>query len=223
MNKTHEAVMNIKFKAIAKRFVLAALCVVLIGGIVSGVLLRTQIREAVALLRTETSSSRQEDQWTGWDQVGRSEEDHAGHDADGHDDWLENAVLTGRITMPSTAAVVAVSVTALLCALLFTVYWLLAALWLYQTAARSAMHPLLWGLLGLVGNLAAVAAFLVVRGFLRVRCPACGYWQAASPFCGHCGTALEAKCPACGAVVKQNDRFCGACGEKLSRQGTDAE
>ncbi len=217
MNKTHEAIMNMKFKAIAKRFIWTALCVVLLGGIVSGGLLRTQISEAAALVWTEDTSVHQND----WDHGDRYEEDHAGRGADGHDDWLENAVLTGQISMPSAAALAAVSITALLCALLFVVYWLLVALWLYQAAVRSAMSPLLWGLLGLAGNLAAVAVFLVVRGFLRIRCPACGHWQAASPFCGHCGTALNTKCPACGAAVKQNDRFCGACGEKLPSQAGD--
>lgn len=218
MNKTHEAVMNMKFKTIAKRFIWTALCVVLIGGIASGVLLRTQIGEAAALAQAEDESFRQEDHWSDRDRVGDHEEDYNGHDADEHDDWFENAVHTGQIPMPSATAFAVLGITALLCVLLAAAYWLLVALWLYQDAARSAMSPLFWGLLGLIGNLAAVVAFLVVREFIRVRCPACGHWQAASPFCGNCGTALETKCPACGAAVNQDDRFCGACGEQLPNQ-----
>ena len=42
-------------------------------------------------------------------------------------------------------------------------YWLLTAAWLYRSAVNAGMNKSLWMILGLVGNLLAVAAFLIVR------------------------------------------------------------
>ena len=42
-------------------------------------------------------------------------------------------------------------------------YWLLTAAWLYHSAVNEGMNKSLWMILGLVGNLLAVAAFLIVR------------------------------------------------------------
>lgn len=64
--------------------------------------------------------------------------------------------------------------TALLCGLLALAFWLLVAAWLYQAAVLSAMSGPLWGVLGLVGNVFAVVLFVIVRSFLRRKCPACG-------------------------------------------------
>ena len=42
-------------------------------------------------------------------------------------------------------------------------YWLLTAAWLYRSAVNAGMNKSLWMILGLVGNLLAVAVFLIVR------------------------------------------------------------
>ena len=47
--------------------------------------------------------------------------------------------------------------------LLLAWYWLLTAAWLYRSAVNEGMNKSLWMILGLVGNLLAVAAFLIVR------------------------------------------------------------
>jgi class 3 adenylate cyclase/tetratricopeptide (TPR) repeat protein len=49
-----------------------------------------------------------------------------------------------------------------------------------------------------------------------VTCPTCGAAvRAGRPFCGKCGTRLEAACPSCGAAPEAGDRFCGECGVPL--------
>ena len=46
---------------------------------------------------------------------------------------------------------------------LLAYYWLLTAAWLYRSAVNEGMNKSLWMILGLAGNLLAVAAFLIVR------------------------------------------------------------
>ena len=49
-----------------------------------------------------------------------------------------------------------------------------------------------------------------------VVCPACG--AAVSPnakFCPECGKSLLRACPACGAALSANAKFCPECGQKL--------
>ena len=46
---------------------------------------------------------------------------------------------------------------------LLAYYWLLTAAWLYRSAVNAGMNKSLWMILGLVGNLLAVAVFLIVR------------------------------------------------------------
>ena len=46
---------------------------------------------------------------------------------------------------------------------LLAYYWLLTAAWLYRSAVNEGRNKSLWMILGLAGNLLAVAAFLIVR------------------------------------------------------------
>lgn len=98
-------------------------------------------------------------------------------------------------------------------------YWLLVALWLYQLANRAEMGGALWALLGLVGNLAAVALFFAARSLLRTQCAGCGGWSAkASGYCRHCGTGLGDSCPSCGQSVAAKDIYCVRCGTPLGHE-----
>lgn len=109
-------------------------------------------------------------------------------------------------------------VSGLVIAALAAGYWLLVALWLYQLAARADMGGVLWLLLGLAGNLVAVAAFFAARGLLCIECPECGAWSSkASGYCRHCGTDLAARCPVCGQSVALTDGFCSHCGAPLTQ------
>lgn len=212
MKKLQEKIMTASFGRLLKRWVIAALCMTLLGGGVSAALLSPQIGEAVAIVQT---IHQQKDQW---------EHDNSGDDHDrdeGHRDRFEaEDVLRASISRPSAAAVVSMGVTALLCGLLALAFWLLAAAWLYQAAVLSAMSGPLWGVLGLMGNVFAAVLFVLVRSFLRRKCPAYGRWQIREgAYCAACGGAMGRKCPVCGAGCPTDVRFCSACGAKLEGAG----
>lgn len=96
MKKLQEKIMRASFGKLLKRWVIAALCVTLLGGGVSAALLSPQIRETITAVQT---IHQQKDQW---------EHDFPG---DGHDREEENRerfeaedVFRASITRPSTAA-----------------------------------------------------------------------------------------------------------------------
>lgn len=213
MKKLQEKIMRASFGKLLKRWVIAALCVTLLGGGVSAALLSPQIRETITAVQT---IHQQKDQW---------EHDFPG---DGHDREEENRerfeaedVFRASITRPSTAAFISMSVTALLCGLLALSCWLLVAAWLYQAAVLSGMSGPLWGVLGLCKNAFAAVLFVIVRNFLKKKCPVCGRWQAKkTAYCAACGSAMSQKCPNCGVHCPVDSRFCPACGVKLEDAGS---
>lgn len=159
MKNLREKMMAASFGKLLKQWIIAALCVVLLGGGVSAALLAPQIRETVTAIQTVHQQKDQREHDFPGDGHDREEE---------HRDRFEaEDVLRASVTRPSTAAVISVGVTALLCGLLALAFWLLAAAWLYQAAALSGMSGPLWGVLGLCGNVFAAALFTVVRSFLR--------------------------------------------------------
>ncbi len=81
--------------------------------------------------------------------------EHDGHDSE--DAWKS------QITPLTPTHFVIFGVAGLLWLLLLAYYWLLTAAWLYRSAVNEGMNKSLWMILGLVGNLLAVAAFLIVR------------------------------------------------------------
>lgn len=216
MEKLREKMMAVNFGKLLKRWIIAALCVALLGGGVSTALLAPQIRETISAVQTV---HQQKDQW---------EHDFPG---DGHDRKEEHRdrfevedVLRTSVTRPSAAAVIFLGVTALLCGLLALAFWLLVAAWLYQAAVLSSMSGPLWAVLGLCGNVFAAALFTIVRSFLRKKCSACGSWQDRQrTYCAACGSAMNRKCPDCGADCPTDSQFCSACGVKLENAGAKGE
>lgn len=233
MNTRKNKLLNWNFTRIAKRFILIALCVMLTGGIVSGFLLRTQIREAIELSQSGTYPN--EAYQNGSDELqlyghssGRGQY-HREENFYAKEIWKSNARIhhskgyygwgaiwkSGQISRPSAAALIAAGVTRLACKLLFAAYWLLVAAWLYQAAHRSSMNPLLWTLAGLAGNLIAVVVFLLVRSFTHTQCGNCGTWQQEGSHCRKCGNPMGQTCPSCNAAIHNGDIFCGNCGKSL--------
>lgn len=212
MKNLRERIMAANFGKLLKRWIIAALCVVLLCGGVSAALLAPQIRETITAVQT---AHQQKDRW-------EHDFPHDGHDREEeHMDRFEvEDVLHASVTRPSTAAVVSMGVTALLCGLLALAFWLLVAAWLYQAAVLSDMSGPLWGVLGLMGNVFAAVLFVIVRSFLRRKCPVCGRWQnREAAYCSACGGAMGRKCPDCGAGCAADARFCSACGVKLEIAG----
>lgn len=182
MKNLKNRVMAWDFKRIAKQFVLIALCVVVIGGAVSGVLLQPQIREAISLEQTEKYEIMPIDPMV--------RQDHSHQAWQGH----EHDLAWAQITEPSVPVKAAIGAIGALCVVL-----------------------------GLVGNLAAVVLFLAVRSLRRVPCRACGRWQTAGQFCRWCGSPMTDECPACGASVRLNDRYCRTCGTELPHKTGSTE
>ena len=64
MNKLQNRIMNMNFKKTAKRFVLAALIIVILGGAAVGVAYRTQIQETITYHQTNSEGNESKTQAT---------------------------------------------------------------------------------------------------------------------------------------------------------------
>ena len=137
----HEKVMRENYAKAYKLVVILAAVLALLSAIVIPLSLSQQIEDAAALEQTYG-----EDHHDG---------EHDGHDSE--DAWKS------QITPLTPTHFVIFGVTGLLWLLLLVWYWLLTAAWLYRSAVNEGMNKSLWMILGLVGNLLAVAAFLIVR------------------------------------------------------------
>lgn len=217
MNNLRERIMAADFGKLLKGWIIAALCVVLLGGGLSAALLAPQIRETISAVQTV---QQQKERWKQWEHdFPRDSRDRR----EGHRGRFKvKDVLRASVTRPSAAAVLSIGVTALLVGLLGLAFWLLAAAWLYQAAVQAGMSGPLWGVLGLWGNVFAAVLFIILRSFLRKKCPACGRWQdKRAAYCTACGNALSWSCPECGTGCPADGRFCSACGGKLEIAGAE--
>ena len=137
----HEKVMQKNYAKAYKLVVILAVVLAVVSAVAIPLSLSQQIREAAALEQTYG-------------------EDHHEGEHDGHhneDTWKS------QITPLTPVHFVVFGVAGLLWLLLLAYYWLLTATWLYRSAVNAGMNKSLWMILGLVGNLLAVAAFLIVR------------------------------------------------------------
>ena len=80
-----------------------------------------------------------------------------------HDAHHSEEAWKSKITPLNTMHFVLFGVVGVLWLVLLAYYWLLTAAWLYRSAVSEGMNKSLWMILGLVCNLPAVAAFLIVR------------------------------------------------------------
>ena len=202
MKHWKDRILQTKFGTVIKRLAILSICVILLGGIFTAVLLQPQISQI-------TSVVQQAEQMDGF----RGEHFH---------DWVgwDDAY---HITEPDLSVKVALlTIGGVFCAL-FAVWWLLVPAWLYQAAKRSQMNTLLWPLLGLIWSLCGLLLFLVSRSLLRQRCSTCGTWQKSASFCRTCGAKLHVTCPSCGTECTADDRYCNYCGSPLiPAEGSEA-
>ena len=98
--------------------------------------------------------------------------------------------------------------------LLFMIYWIIVALWVYQNAGRSGLSAPVWGIIALFANLAGVTVYLIYKhmsGF-------CGFCGAVQPrenvFCTVCGKRIGKTCAKCGHSLRKGNNFCAKCGNK---------
>ena len=160
MKTLSQEIMALDFRRVGKNYALAAVVVLVVCVGLGAFLLWPQLVEAWALLAhgqgpLEWRLDMLEDAWE-WSLAG-------------YGGGVLSAVGLGARTALLVSGLVLVAVAA--------GYWLLVALWLYQLANRAEMGGALWALLGLVGNLAAVALFFAARSLLRTQCAGCGGWS----------------------------------------------
>ena len=99
--------------------------------------------------------------------------------------------------------------------LLFMIYWIIIAMWVYQNAARSKLCAPAWGIVTLFTNLAGVLVYVIYKSINKV-CPFCGAVQsAANLFCTCCGKKIGASCENCGHALRNEDNYCPKCGNKV--------
>lgn len=195
-------ILTMDFKRTGKNYAIFAVVVTLLCGGLSLYLLWPQLTEVSQLL-------------------GQSGVGHLDH-VDDMLEWSLAGYGGAGITAVSLGARTALLVCGLIVMALAAGYWLLVALWLYQQATQAELGGALWFLLGLAGNLVAVAAFLAVRSTFRVRCTVCDGWSPKSDdYCHHCGASLGSVCPSCGAALKAGAHFCGHCGRSLEDAAHD--
>ena len=131
MKHWKERILQMKFGKLVKRLTILSVCVVLLGGILSVVLLQPQISQITsAVQQAEQMDGFREGHFRDWE----------GWDGDGWDD----AYGITEPTLPVKGALLAI--VAVFCAL-FAVWWLLVPAWLYQASKRAQMNALLWPLL----------------------------------------------------------------------------
>ncbi len=196
MDTFTEKIRAANYARIFKWWLILGICVGLLGGGLSALLLRPQIQEAIAAEQTRE----------GTPETARIEGEH-------HGEHRQEAL---AISEPSAAAKVSLGFTAAAAVLFAGCYWLFFAGWLFQQAERSHMHGLLWGLLALGGNVFAAVLFFLVRSFSRRRCAGCGAWQRRGSFCRSCGRKLILVCPGCGGKCTAGDHYCSSCGAALA-------
>lgn len=98
--------------------------------------------------------------------------------------------------------------------LLFVIYWITLALYVYELARKSNLNPVIWGLITLCTNLIGLFIFLIYKQNIRF-CEFCGYPKFSNT-CTHCGNKVVNEmdtCKKCGAEVSKKDLFCSKCGE----------
>ena len=137
----HERVMRENYAKAYKLVVILAVVLAVVSAVAIPLSLSRQIRDAAALEQTYGEE--------------HHDGEHDGHDSE--DAWKS------QITPLTPTHFVIFGVAGLLWLLLLAWYWLLTAAWLYHSAVNEGMNKSLWMILGLVGNLLAVAAFLIVR------------------------------------------------------------
>ncbi|MDE5861214.1 MAG: zinc ribbon domain-containing protein [Ruminococcus sp.] len=209
-NKLKEKLINTNYRKASKIFVIVSLALIFVTGTVSAVSLRTQISEAISFSRSyeeEKDTHKDSKQYT----FTGTEQDYKNH---GEHDIKSELIKAENFTEPSLFSKISVAIFATICIVIAGMYWLMVSGWLYKTATFNSMNPVLWGGLGLAGNIGAVILFKIVSGFYPV-CQNCGKRQKHGGYCRHCGNILDKSCSSCGEKVSIHDIFCHHCGEHL--------
>ncbi len=115
---------------------------------------------------------------------------------------------------PVQFGMLSLKISASVVMLLFMLYIIIVALWVYQNARRSGLSAPVWGIVTLFTNLAGVLVYLIYKHVNGT----CGFCGAVQPreniYCTECGRKMGNTCDACGHFIKPADRYCPRCGHK---------
>lgn len=113
---------------------------------------------------------------------------------------------------PTAYGMTVLKAAASLAMLLFMIYWVIVALWVYSAAAKSRLSAPIWGIITLFANLAGALLFVIYKHINRV-CAHCGAVQPRdNVYCAYCGTKIGTTCQKCGSVLRSGDNYCPRCG-----------
>lgn len=102
--------------------------------------------------------------------------------------------------------------------LLFMLYWIITALWVYQNAMKAHLSAPFWGMAVLFTNIAGVLVYSLYKHMNSI-CPFCGAVQTRTNlFCTSCGKKIGISCPECGQTLEKNDSYCCGCGKKIKEE-----
>lgn len=120
-----------------------------------------------------------------------------------------------RKATPIPYAEKALEVLGTIAGIIFAIYWIGLALWVYKDAGKKQSNAALWGLLVLVTNLAGLIIYNIYKQN-SIICHKCGFMQGKENiFCVNCGTRINNSCSKCGSIIKGKEYYCSKCGNKL--------
>lgn len=127
----------------------------------------------------------------------------------------QNKIFIIRSVTPIPYAEKLVEITGTLIGLIFIIYWIGLALWVYKDANAKRNNPALWGGLVLLTNLVGLIIYFMYKQN-SIICYNCGVIQnKENIFCSYCGTKINEQCSYCGNIVNKDENYCSKCGKKL--------
>ncbi|APM37829.1 zinc ribbon domain-containing protein [Clostridium kluyveri] len=127
----------------------------------------------------------------------------------------KNKIFIIRTAAPIPYAERTLEITGALVSLIFIIYWIGLALWVYKDANAKRNNPALWGGLVLLTNLVGLIIYFMYKQN-NIICYKCGVIQnRENIFCSYCGTKINEQCNHCGNILNKGENYCSKCGEKL--------
>ena len=121
-------------------------------------------------------------------------------------------VISNPLAVPY--GMLALKISACAAMLLFMIYWVIIALWVYQNALKSGLYAPVWGIVTLFTNIGGVMIYVIYKNINGI-CAFCGTVQSKTNlFCVHCGKRIGISCAECGHTLNERDDYCPECGHK---------
>ena len=125
-------------------------------------------------------------------------------------------VISNPLSVPY--GMLSLKISACIAMLLFMLYWIIVALWVYQNAFKSRLYAPVWGIITLFTNIGGVLIYIIYKNINGV-CAFCGTVQSKTNlFCVHCGKKIGISCTECGHTIRTCDNYCPKCGHKVNRE-----